>query len=47
MEPFKVPIIKADYAKKAFRGYFLTNHNGVTDCKYLTRLVNSGNLTIC
>ena len=31
VEPFKVPIIKVEYAKNAFGGAFSTEHKGVTD----------------
>lgn len=31
VEPFKVPIIKEEYAKNVFRGHFPTEHNRVTD----------------
>ena len=31
MNQFKVSIIKAEYAKNVFGGYFLTDQNGVTD----------------
>ena len=31
MDPFKVPIIKAEYAKNVFGGHFPTEHNSVTD----------------
>ena len=31
MKPFKVPTIKAEYAKNVFGGHFSTEHNGVTD----------------
>ena len=31
VEPFKVPIIKAEYVKNVFRGHFPTEHNRVTD----------------
>ena len=33
VEPFKVPIIKAEQAKNVFGGYFPTEHNGVTNYK--------------
>ena len=34
MEPFKVPTIKAKYAKKiCFGGHFQTKHKGVTNWK--------------
>ena len=31
MEPFKVPIIKAEYAKNVFGEHFPTERNGVTN----------------
>ena len=31
MEPFKVPIIKAECAKNVFGGHFATERNGVTN----------------
>ena len=33
MEPFKVLIRKAEYARKIFEGHFPTEHNGVADYK--------------
>ena len=33
VEPFQVPISKAEYAKKVFGGHFPTEHNGVTEYK--------------
>ena len=35
MEPFKVHIIKAEYAKNVFGGHLPTDHEGVAD--YSTR----------
>ena len=31
MDPFEVPIIKAEYAKNCCGGHFPTEHSGVTD----------------
>ena len=31
VEPFEVPIIKAEYAKNVFGRHFPTEHKGVTD----------------